>query len=99
VERNPNAKLEVGAVVDANFELEEEPAAVLESADEVESRLGIIARAIELVQIDRWAAACVEGPLTALGREFPHELEIESDERDVIPEPDLDVRLEDEPFH
>jgi hypothetical protein len=61
--------------------------------------LGIVAWAVELVQIDRGATARVEGPLTGPAREFPHELEIESGERDVIPEPDLDVRLEDEPFH
>jgi hypothetical protein len=99
VERSPNASLEVGAAVGANFELEEEPAAVLESSDEIESRLGIIARAIELVQIDSGATARIEGSLTAPAREFPLELEIESGERDLIPEPDLDVRLEDEPFH
>ena len=94
-----DANLESGAVVDAGLELEEEPAVVVDSADEIESRLGIVVWTFDLIKVDRRAAACVEAPRTAALRKLPHELEVECGERDVVAKPDFDIGLEDEPFH
>ena len=97
-ERHADAELEVGAVVGADLELEEEPLAVLESAEEIESGLRIIAGTADLIHVDRRATAGVETPRTGALRKLPRELEIECGERDVVPEAHLDIGSENEPL-
>src|SRR5215213_139547 len=87
-----NAEFQVGAVHDADLHLEEHAVSMPRTNEEVEScfrfRVGV-----GIEPIDGGAGSCVQIPRT-IRREGVREIKVEGDQRNVISEPDVDIRPE-----